>query len=311
MPEDWNHAWGFNPYLATMTWNRWFLSPGAWTSMHHSKLDAEIWHQVVLQPRLPEVKRMTVSNSRKLWIIMTSMRFHFWRIIFTHIKVPKTVSRQSPPIRPNLQKAWAKPMTDWPRRQNVNELIFALNSDDQSSKPWVQFAFHLFEFGGNQGQRPERIPTRAGQTNYDDLLLQDVILWYWKNGLDRLPWFRNLLEHGASAGLHRSWMIGGPIIANRTQRICGKLGRIKSVKIRSKAWGKSKRNSTPRFPTRVYTSTDSRQLLFSLPKIYWWMKKSGLAAALKIPNSYKRAYLASGFQLKLPSIIDIPKDFWK
>jgi len=76
------------------------------------------------------------------------------------------------------------------------------------SKPWVEFGIHLLEFGEITEQRPERILTRAGQT-ITTISMQHVIPLV-KNGLDRLPWFRNLLEHGASAGLtSEGWMIGG------------------------------------------------------------------------------------------------------
>lgn len=68
---------------------------------------------------------------------------------------------------------------DW-RRSNVDSIIYHLASVIKEEKPWVKFGISPFGVWRNQDRDPMGSPTKAGQTNYDDLYA-DVLLWL-KNG---------------------------------------------------------------------------------------------------------------------------------
>jgi uncharacterized lipoprotein YddW (UPF0748 family) len=71
---------------------------------------------------------------------------------------------------------------DW-RRSNTDSIIRQLTTAIHETKPWVQFGISPFGVWRNQDKDPMGSPTRAGQTNYDDLYA-DVLLWLRNGWID-------------------------------------------------------------------------------------------------------------------------------
>jgi uncharacterized lipoprotein YddW (UPF0748 family) len=71
---------------------------------------------------------------------------------------------------------------DW-RRSNVDSIISQLAISIKEIKPWVKFGISPFGVWRNQDKDPEGSPTKAGQTNYDDLYA-DILLWLQKGWID-------------------------------------------------------------------------------------------------------------------------------
>lgn len=68
---------------------------------------------------------------------------------------------------------------DW-RRSNVDSIIRHIAVLIKEEKPWVKFGISPFGVWRNQDKDSTGSPTKAGQTNYDDLYA-DILLWL-KNG---------------------------------------------------------------------------------------------------------------------------------
>ena len=71
---------------------------------------------------------------------------------------------------------------DW-RRHNVDTLIQMLRDTIKQTKPHVEFGISPFSVWRNQSKDPEGSPTRAGQTNYDDLYA-DIRKWLKEGWID-------------------------------------------------------------------------------------------------------------------------------
>jgi len=71
---------------------------------------------------------------------------------------------------------------DW-RRSNVDTIISHLSVIIKEAKPWVKFGISPFGVWRNQDKDPMGSPTKAGQTNYDDLYA-DILLWLQKGWID-------------------------------------------------------------------------------------------------------------------------------
>lgn len=71
---------------------------------------------------------------------------------------------------------------DW-RRSNTDSIILKLSTVIHETKPWVKFGISPFGVWRNQDKDPEGSPTKAGQTNYDDLYA-DVLLWLRNGWID-------------------------------------------------------------------------------------------------------------------------------
>ncbi len=107
---------------------------------------------------------------------------------------------------------------DW-RRSNVDSIIKALNLTIKETKPWVKFGISPFGVWRNQSKDPMGSPTKAGQTNYDDLYA-DILLWlkegwidyvapqlYWESG-HRLVAFETLIDWWSKHTYGRHMYIG-------------------------------------------------------------------------------------------------------
>lgn len=68
---------------------------------------------------------------------------------------------------------------DW-RRENVDNLIYALSVNIKKTKPWVKFGISPFGVWRNLSDDPNGSNTKAGTTNYDHLYA-DIVKWQ-KNG---------------------------------------------------------------------------------------------------------------------------------
>ena len=71
---------------------------------------------------------------------------------------------------------------DW-RRHNVDTLIEMLHDRIQVLRPGLEFGISPFSVWRNQDKDPGGSPTRAGQTNYDDLYA-DIRKWLQKGWID-------------------------------------------------------------------------------------------------------------------------------
>ena len=71
---------------------------------------------------------------------------------------------------------------DW-RRSNVDSIIYKLSVAVKQVKPWVKFGISPFGVWRNQSKDPQGSPTKAGQTNYDDLYA-DILLWLKNKWID-------------------------------------------------------------------------------------------------------------------------------
>jgi uncharacterized lipoprotein YddW (UPF0748 family) len=107
---------------------------------------------------------------------------------------------------------------DW-RRSNVDTIINQLNTVIKQTKPWVKFGISPFGVWRNQSRDSIGSPTKAGQTNYDDLYA-DILLWlksgwidyvapqlYWEMG-HKLVAYETLIEWWSKHTYGRHMYIG-------------------------------------------------------------------------------------------------------
>ncbi|MEO6069607.1 MAG: family 10 glycosylhydrolase [Chitinophagaceae bacterium] len=107
---------------------------------------------------------------------------------------------------------------DW-RRSNVDSIIVALSKVIKEEKPWCKFGISPFGVWRNSDKDPEGSPTKAGQTNYDDLYA-DILLWtkmgwidyvtpqlYWETG-HKLVAYEVLIDWWAKHAYGRHMYIG-------------------------------------------------------------------------------------------------------
>ncbi|WP_026955621.1 glycoside hydrolase family 10 protein [Algoriphagus vanfongensis] len=168
------HAW-LNPYRATMDLKTDDLSPEHDFHQHRDWM-LKYGTKWYYDPGLPEVKEHLLAIIQEVVANYDIDAIHFDDYFY-----PYRIPNQDFPDRNsfNRYKSPGQSIDDW-RRQNVNELIFALNNTIKTTKPWVQFGISPFGVWRNQSKDPKGSPTQAGQTNYDDLYA-DVLLWM-KNG---------------------------------------------------------------------------------------------------------------------------------
>ena len=183
------HAW-LNPYRATMTLNTEELSPEHDFNKHRNWM-LKYGSKWYYDPALPEVKAHLLAVISEIVDNYDVDAIHFDDYFYPY-KEPKLDF----PDKASYDK-YKKPgqsRDDW-RRQNVNDLIYALNQTIKSRKPWVQFGISPFGVWRNQSKDPKGSPTQAGQTNYDDLYA-DVLLWMKNDWIDYLvPQLYWSMEH--------------------------------------------------------------------------------------------------------------------
>lgn len=168
------HAW-LNPYRATFDTRTELLSPDHDYFLHPDwmlRYGAKYYYD----PGLPEVREKLTEIIQEI-----VQNYDVDAIHFDDYFYPYKVSGQEFPDSGSFQKFKnsGQSLADW-RRENVNQLVREVHETIKGSKPWVQFGISPFGVWRNQSQDPEGSPTRAGQTNYDDLYA-DPLTWM-KNG---------------------------------------------------------------------------------------------------------------------------------
>ncbi|KPQ19729.1 MAG: hypothetical protein HLUCCX10_01730 [Algoriphagus marincola HL-49] len=173
------HAW-LNPYRAT------FDDKTETLSQEHDFFQHPDWMlkygtKYYYNPGLPEVKEKLLAVIKELVDGYDIDAIHFDDYFY-----PYKVQNQRFPDQKTFEK-YKKPgqtIEDW-RRDNVNSLIQVIHQTVKTSKPWVQFGISPFGVWRNQDRDPRGSPTRAGQTNYDDLYA-DPLTWMQNGWIDYL-----------------------------------------------------------------------------------------------------------------------------
>jgi uncharacterized lipoprotein YddW (UPF0748 family) len=288
------HAW-LNPYRATMDLKTEELSPNHDFNTHRNWMlkYSSKWYY---DPGLPEVKAHLLAVIKEIVDNYDIDAIHFDDYFYPY-KVPK----EEFPDKASYNK-FKKPgqsQDDW-RRQNVNELIFALNQTIKTSKPWVQFGISPFGVWRNQDKDPKGSPTKAGQTNYDDLYA-DVLLWMKNGWIDYLiPQLYWSMEFPLAS--HRKLNDWWSNNANRTNIYVGN-GPYKIREDADEAWKNPKEINTQVSYTRTLPQIQGNAF-FSAKSMM--MKNQDVAQLLK-SELYNEPTLPPSFQPKTASIIDFPK----
>ncbi len=288
------HAW-LNPYRATMNLETAELSPEHDFNKHRNwmlKYDTKWYYD----PGLPEVKNHLLAVIKEIVDNYDVDAIHFDDYFYPY-RVPKLDFPDKASY--NKYKKPGQSQEDW-RRQNVNELIFALNQTIKASKPWVQFGISPFGVWRNQDKDPKGSPTRAGQTNYDDLFA-DVLLWMKNGWIDYLiPQLYWSMEHPLAS--HRKlndWWSNNSFGTN----IYIGNGPYKIREDSDVAWKNPREINTQVSYTRTLPQIQGNAF-FSAKSMM--MKNQDVAQLLKT-ELYNEPTLPPDFRPKSPSIIDIPK----
>ena len=251
-----------------------------------------------MTPGLPEVKNHLLAIINEVVTNYDVDAIHFDDYFY-----PYREPKQEFPDKASYDK-YKKPgqtREDW-RRQNVNELIFALNQTIKNHKPWVQFGISPFGVWRNQDKDPKGSPTRAGQTNYDDLFA-DVLLWMKNDWIDYLiPQLYWSMEHRlASYRILADWWSNN---SYNTNVYIGN-GPYKIRDDSDVAWTNPSEINTQIHYTRTLPQIDGNAF-FSAKSMY--VKNQDIASLLK-KEVYDKPTLPPSFEPKSASIIDIPVVF--
>ncbi|EKB47698.1 glycoside hydrolase family 10 protein [Cecembia lonarensis] len=173
------HAW-LNPYRATMNMEISELSP------EHDVLNYPQWmvkydNKYFYNPGLPEVKSHLLKIIEEVVKNYNIDAIHFDDYFYPY-QVSGQVFDDEDAYRRYAKQGQSK--ADW-RRENVDDLVFAISQLIQSEKPWVQFGISPFGVWRNISQDPRGSNTQTAQTNYDHLYA-DVLKWTENKWLDYL-----------------------------------------------------------------------------------------------------------------------------
>ena len=173
------HAW-LNPYRATFDLKTDLLSSDHDYNLHRDWM-LKYGSKYYYNPGLPEVKNHLTAIIEEVVLNYSVDAIHFDDYFY-----PYKVSGQEFPDESTYRRfrKGSQTIGDW-RRQNVNDLVQAVYASIQKHKPWVQFGISPFGVWRNQDKDPKGSPTRAGQTNYDDLYA-DPIKWMKEGWIDYL-----------------------------------------------------------------------------------------------------------------------------
>lgn len=290
------HAW-LNPYRATMTLETQELSPEHDFNTHRNWI-LKYGTKWYYDPGLPEVKNHLLAIIKEVVANYDIDAIHFDDYFYPY-REPKLEF----PDKASFDK-YKKPgqtRDDW-RRQNVNELIFALNQEIKSQKPWVQFGISPFGVWRNQDKDPKGSPTRAGQTNYDDLFA-DVLLWMKNGWIDYLiPQLYWSMEHPlASYRKLADWWSNN---SYNTNVYIGN-GPYKIREDSDQAWKVPSELNTQINYTRTFPQINGNAF-FSAKSLY--VKNQDIADLLK-KEVYDKPTLPPSFAPKSASVIEIPVVF--
>lgn len=290
------HAW-LNPYRATMSLKTDQLSPNHDYNLHRDWM-LKYNTQYYYDPGLPEVKAHLLAVIKEIVDNYDIDAIHFDDYFY-----PYKVAKLDFPDKAtyNKYKKAGQSQDDW-RRENVNELILALNQTIKKSKPWVQFGISPFGVWRNQDKDPKGSPTRAGQTNYDDLYA-DVLLWMKNGWIDYLiPQLYWSMEHPLAS--HRKLNDWWAQNHNNTNIYIGN-GPYKIREDSDKAWNNPSEINTQISYTRTLPTIQGNAF-FSAKSMK--IKNQDVAQLLKA-EMYNEPTLPPAFQPKSVSIIDIPVVF--
>lgn len=290
------HAW-LNPYRASMNLKTEQLSPNHDYNLHRDwmlKYDTKYYYN----PGLPEVKEHLLAVIKEIVDNYDIDAIHFDDYFYPY-KVPNLdFPDKSTYLKYRKQ---GQSQDDW-RRQNVNELILALNQTIKKSKPWVQFGISPFGVWRNQDKDPKGSPTRAGQTNYDDLYA-DVLLWMEKGWIDYLiPQLYWSMDHPLAS--HRKLNDWWAKNHYNTNVYIGN-GPYKIREDKDEAWNNPKEINTQISYTRTLPTIQGNAF-FSAKSLK--IKNQDVAQLLKA-EMYNEPTLPPAFEPKTTSIIDVPVVF--
>jgi uncharacterized lipoprotein YddW (UPF0748 family) len=170
------HAW-LNPYRANFSIGRasiapahitklhpeWFLNYGGTSYFDPGNKDGQQWVENVIKDI---VSRYDIDA--------VHMDDYFYPYRIAGKEFPDAASYAKDPRGLNKD--------DW-RRSNVDSIISKLAFIIKDTKPWVKFGISPFGVWRNQDKDTMGSPTKAGQTNYDDLYA-DILLWLQKGWID-------------------------------------------------------------------------------------------------------------------------------
>jgi uncharacterized lipoprotein YddW (UPF0748 family) len=290
------HAW-LNPYRATMNLETSDLSPEHDFFKHRNWM-LKYGTKWYYDPGLPEVKNHLLAIIKEVVANYDIDAIHFDDYFY-----PYREPKQDFPDQKSYQKyrKSGQSIEDW-RRQNVNELIQALNFTIKDIKPWVQFGISPFGVWRNQSKDPKGSPTQAGQTNYDDLYA-DVLLWMKNKWIDylipQLYWSmeHRLASHRKLADWWSNNSYGVPVYIGN--------GPYKIREDSDEAWKNPGELNTQVNYARTLPQIHGNAF-FSAKSIY--IKNQDIAQRLKT-EVYDRPTLPPSFEPKAPAIIDIPVVF--
>ncbi len=173
------HAW-LNPYRATFDLKTEVLSPEHDFNKHPEWM-LKYGPKYYYDPGIPEVKAHLTNVIREVVSNYDVDAIHFDDYFY-----PYKIANTAFPDNSSYQKfkKQGQSIDDW-RRQNVNDLVRMVHTSIKEIKPWVQFGISPFGVWRNQEKDPKGSPTRAGQTNYDDLYA-DPITWMKEGWIDYL-----------------------------------------------------------------------------------------------------------------------------
>ncbi|WP_297335689.1 family 10 glycosylhydrolase [Algoriphagus sp.] len=287
------HAW-LNPYRATFDDKINLLSKDHDFYLHPDWM-LKYGSKYYYNPGLPEVREKFVGVIQELVSNYDLDAIHFDDYFY-----PYKIGNQ---VFPD-QKAFGqykKPgqsIDDW-RRENVNHLIEAVHQTIKKSKPWVQFGISPFGVWRNQDKDPKGSPTRAGQTNYDDLYA-DPLTWMKNGWIDYLiPQLYWSLDYDLASyrKLNDWWSIN-----NFGTHIYIGNGPYKIRDNADKAWDNPREINNQIHYSRTLPSIQGNAF-FSAKSLY---SKNQDVAKLLQQELYDRPTLPPAFEPKSTSIIETP-----
>ncbi|WP_404460265.1 glycoside hydrolase family 10 protein [Sutcliffiella horikoshii] len=204
------HAW-VNPYRVTMPFETLESLSEDNVAKEHPEWVVKYGFQYYLNPGIQGVQDYLLSTVEELVTNYDIEAVHMDDYFYPYRRVGEEF--------PDQAQFEADPrgfdnIEDW-RRDNVNNLVSAINSTIKETKSWVQFGISPFGVWRNIAMDPTGSETTAGQTNYDDLYA-DTRQWikdgsidyitpqiYWSRGFAAadysilLDWWSNEVEEYA------------------------------------------------------------------------------------------------------------------
>ncbi len=290
------HAW-LNPYRATFDMKTELLSPNHDFNQHRDWM-MKYGTKYYYNPGLPQVKAHLTAVIKEIVDNYDIDAIHFDDYFY-----PYRIAKETFPDKKTYDQ-YKKPgqtQDDW-RRQNVNDLIQSVHATIKASKPWVQFGISPFGVWRNQAMDPKGSPTRAGQTNYDDLFA-DPMTWMKNGWIDYLiPQVYWSMEHPlASYRKLNDWWSNNH---HGTNIYVGN-GPYKIREDSDAAWKIPSEINAQVSYTRTLPTIQGNAF-FSAKSLY--SKNQDVASLLK-KELYDKPTLPPAFEPKSPSIIDIPVVF--